>query len=115
MVLVGESAGDLLPEDPGLGEVDWFRRVGAGLSWGELSEGTVRPGIVIVQQVFGQDPSQMVLVDVQYPVRKLPAQGAGHPSQIAFARGACGGLARTLMGSALNTAWKSWRTGPRGP
>jgi hypothetical protein len=55
MVLMSESAEDLLPADPELGEVDWFRRVGVGLSWGELSEGTVRPGIVIVQQVFGPD------------------------------------------------------------
>ena len=55
------------------------RRVGVGLSWGELSEGTVRPGIVIVQQVVGQDPSQMVLVDDQHLVQELPAQGADHP------------------------------------
>jgi hypothetical protein len=47
--------------------------VGVGLSWGELSEGTVRPGIVIVQQVFGQDPSQMMLAYDQHPVKKLPA------------------------------------------
>jgi len=79
VVLAGESAQDLLPADPELGEVDWFRRVGVGLSWGELSEGTVRPGIVIVQQVLGQDPSQMVLAGDQHPVHKLPAQGADHP------------------------------------
>lgn len=46
VVLVGESAEDLLPPDPVLGEVDRFRRVGVSLSWGELAEGTVRPGIV---------------------------------------------------------------------
>jgi len=32
VVLVGESAEDLLPADPVLGEVDRFRRVGVGLS-----------------------------------------------------------------------------------
>ncbi len=79
VVLAGESAEDLLPADPVLGEVDCFRRVGVGLSWGELAEGTVRPGIVIVQQVFGQHPSQVVLADDQHPVQKLPAQGADHP------------------------------------
>ena len=49
VVLVGESAEDLLPADPGLGEVDRFRRAGISLSWGELAERTVRPGLVIVQ------------------------------------------------------------------
>jgi hypothetical protein len=42
VVLVGESAEDLLAADPALGEVDRFRRVGVGLSGGELAEGTVR-------------------------------------------------------------------------
>jgi len=49
------------------------------LRWGELAEGTVRPGIVIVEQVLGQNPSQVVLVDDQHPVQQLPAQGADHP------------------------------------
>jgi len=40
---VGESTEDLVPADPVLGEVDWFGRMGAGLSRGELAEGTVRP------------------------------------------------------------------------
>ena len=62
-----------------LGEVDWFRRMGADLSRGELAEGTVRPGIVVVQQVFGQHPAQMVLVDDQHPVQELPAQGTDDP------------------------------------
>jgi hypothetical protein len=44
---VGESAEDLLPTDPELGEVDRFRRVGVSLTWGELAEGTVRPGCVV--------------------------------------------------------------------
>ena len=63
VVLVGESAEDLLPADPELGEVDRFRRPGVSLSRGELAEGTVRPGSVIVPQVLGQRSSQVVLVD----------------------------------------------------
>src|SRR5215813_3810756 len=78
VVLVGESAEDLLPADPVHGEVDWFRRMGVGLSRGELAEGTVRPGLGV----------PMIL------------------SQIAFALGACGGLARILMPSAVSTASK---------
>jgi hypothetical protein len=53
VVLVGESAEDLLAADPELGEVDRFRRAGAGLSWCELAEGAVRPNVVVVQQVIG--------------------------------------------------------------
>ena len=63
VVLVGESAEDLLPADPELGEVDRFRRPGVSLSRGELAEGTVRPGSVIVPQVLGQRSSQVVLID----------------------------------------------------
>ena len=47
MVLVGESAEDLLPADPVLGEVDRFGRPGAGLGWGELAEAAARPGRVV--------------------------------------------------------------------
>jgi len=43
VVLVGESAEDLFPADRVLGEVDRFGWPGAGLSRGELAEGTVRP------------------------------------------------------------------------
>jgi hypothetical protein len=65
VVLVGEPAGDLLPADPEPGEVYRFERAGAGLSWCELAEGTVRPGGVAGRQVFGQHPSQVVLIDDQ--------------------------------------------------
>jgi hypothetical protein len=61
---VDESAEDLLPADPGLGEIDRFRRASISLSWGELAEGTVRPGLVVVQQVFGQHPSQVALMTI---------------------------------------------------
>jgi hypothetical protein len=54
VVLVGEPAEDLLPADPALGEVDRFWWAGVGLSWGELAEGAMRPGGVVVPQVFGQ-------------------------------------------------------------
>jgi len=40
VVLVGESAEDLLPADPVLGEVDRFGPLGLGLGRGELAEGS---------------------------------------------------------------------------
>src|ERR1035441_10581827 len=60
VVLVGESAEDLPPADPVVGEVDQLRRLGVSLSWGELAEETMRPGIVIVHQVFGQHLAQVM-------------------------------------------------------
>ena len=79
LVLVRESAEDLFPADPALGEVDWLRRPGVSLSRRELAEGTVRPGYVVMLKVFGQHPSQMALIDDQQPVEKFPAQGADDP------------------------------------
>ena len=81
VVLVGESAEDLFPADPVLGEVDRFGWPGVGLGRGELAEGAVRPGRVVVPQVFGQHPAQVVLIDDQQPVEELPAQGADDPSR----------------------------------
>jgi hypothetical protein len=46
LVLVRESAEDLFPADPVLGEVD-LQRPGVSLSRGELAEGAVRPGGVV--------------------------------------------------------------------
>jgi hypothetical protein len=34
----------------------------------------VRPGCVVVPQVLGQHPSQVVLIDDQHPVQELPAR-----------------------------------------
>ena len=65
--------------DPVLGEVDRLWWLSLGLSWCELAEGAVRPGSVIVPQVFGQRPSQVVLIDDQHPVKELPAEGADDP------------------------------------
>jgi hypothetical protein len=39
LVLVRESAEDLFPADPVIGEVDWLRRPGVSLSRRELAEG----------------------------------------------------------------------------
>ena len=39
----------------------------------------MRPGRVVVQQVLGQHPSQVVVIDDQQPVEEFPAQGAGDP------------------------------------
>ena len=79
VVLVGEPAENLLPADPVFGEVDRFWLTSAGLSWGELAEGAVRPGGVVMPQVLGQHLAQVVLIDDQQPVEELPAQGAVHP------------------------------------
>jgi len=104
VVLVGEAAEDLLAADPVLGEVDRFWRTGACLGWCELAEGAVRPGGVVVPQVLGQPPAQVLLVDDQQPVEELPGQVPMNLSQIAFALGACGGRATILMPSAVSTA-----------
>src|ERR1017187_5377663 len=74
LVFVYESAEDLFPADPVLGEVD-LRWPGVGLSRCELAEGTVRPGGVVMPQVFGQSLPQMMLIDDQHPVQEFPAQG----------------------------------------
>jgi len=76
---VGESAEDLLLADPALSKVDRFGWPGAGLSRGELAEGTVRPRCVVVPQVLVQHPAQMALIDDQQVVEELPAQGPDHP------------------------------------
>src|SRR6266542_1497348 len=52
LVLVRESAEDLFSADPVLGEVDRLRRPGVSLSGCELADGAVRPGGVVVPQVY---------------------------------------------------------------
>ena len=64
LVLVRESTEYLFPADPVLSEVD-LRRRGVSLSRCELAEGTVRPGCVVVAQVFGEHLAQVVLIDDQ--------------------------------------------------
>ena len=39
----------------------------------------MRPGCVVVPQVFGQHSAQVVFIDKQRPVEELPAQGTCHP------------------------------------
>jgi hypothetical protein len=51
---VGESPEGLFPADPAVGEADRFGWPGADSGWGELSEGTVRPGGIAMLQVPGQ-------------------------------------------------------------
>jgi hypothetical protein len=64
VVLVRESAEDLFAADLVLSEID-LRWPGVSLSRCELAEGTVRPGCVVVPQLLGQHPAQMVLIDDQ--------------------------------------------------
>jgi hypothetical protein len=66
-VLMGESAEDLLPADLVLGEADRLGWTGVCLSRGELVEGAMRPGRVVVPQVLDQHPTQVPLVDDQQP------------------------------------------------
>jgi hypothetical protein len=65
----------LLPADPVVGEVDRFGWPGVGLGRGELAEGTMRPGCVVVLLVFGQHSSQVLFIDDQQPVQEFTAQG----------------------------------------
>jgi hypothetical protein len=60
VVLMGESAEDLFAVDPVLGEVDGFGWAGLCLSRGELAEEAMRPGRVVVPQVLGQHPVQVL-------------------------------------------------------
>ncbi len=59
---------------PVLSQVD-LRWPGVSLSRCELAEGPVRPAGVVMPQLFGQHPAQMMLIDDQQPVHELPAQG----------------------------------------
>ena len=78
LVLARKPADDLLSADPVLGEVD-LRWPGVSLNRCELAEGTVRLGCVVVAQVPGQHPAQVVLIDDQQPAEELPARGADDP------------------------------------
>jgi hypothetical protein len=102
---VRESAEDLFPADPVLGEVDWLRP-GVSLSRRELAEGTVRPGYVVMLKVFGQHPSQMALIDDQQPVEKFPAQGTDDPFADRVRSWRLWWAGENLMPSAWNTASK---------
>ena len=93
LILVRETAEDPLPADPVLCEVD-LRRPGVGLSRWHLAQGAVRPGCVVVDQVFGQCPAQVMLVDDQQLVEEFAAQGADHP----FADGVRSGRLRRAEG-----------------
>lgn len=78
LVLVYEAAEHLFSVDPMLGEVDlgW---PGVSLGRRQLPERAVQPGDVVVGQVFGQCPAQVVLIDDQHAVEQLPAASADHP------------------------------------
>jgi len=84
VVLMGESAEDLFPADPVLGDVDRFGPPGIGLGRGELAEATVRPGSVVVPQVLGQHAAQVVLIDDQQPSKSSRRRVPMILSQIAL-------------------------------
>jgi hypothetical protein len=72
-----EAAEDLLSADPVLSEAG-LRWPGVSLSRWQLAQGAVRPGCVVVEQVFGQYPAQVVLAGDQQPAGELAAQCADH-------------------------------------
>jgi hypothetical protein len=77
LILVREAAEDPLSADPVLSEVD-PRWPGVGLSRWHLAQGAVRAECVVVEQVFGQYPAQVLLIDDPQPVEGLAAQSADH-------------------------------------
>jgi hypothetical protein len=106
LVLVCESTEDLFPADPVLGEVD-LRWPGAGLSRRELAERTEKAGLCCSCRRYSVSTrrrwcSLTISTRSKSSRRRVPII----LSQIAFAPGACGGLARILMPSAVNTASK---------
>jgi len=58
-------------------QVDQFWGPVLDLHRGQLVQGSVRSGSVEMRH--GDDPAQVPLVDVQYPVQQFPAQAADHP------------------------------------
>jgi hypothetical protein len=103
VVLVGESAENRSAAHLVIGEVNHWWGLGFALGRCELSEGSVWPRVIEVVQIDREDPVQVAFVDDQDPVEQLTAQGSIMRSQIAFARGAPGGLVRIRMPSAVNT------------
>jgi hypothetical protein len=71
---VRESAEDLFSADLVLGEVD-LRWPGVRLGRWQLAQGTVWPGGVVVQQVFGQYLAQVALADDQQPAGDFAPPG----------------------------------------
>ena len=67
----------LLSADPVLSEAG-LRRPGVRVSRGQLAQGAVRPGCVVVEQVCRQYPAQVMLAGDQQPAGELAAHGAGH-------------------------------------
>jgi hypothetical protein len=102
LVLVCEAAEDLLSADPVLGEVD-LRWPGVSLSRWQLAQGAVRPGCVAVDQVSGQYPAQVMLIDDQQPAGKLPAQGTDDRFADGVRSGRLRRAGQNLMPSAVNT------------
>jgi hypothetical protein len=82
---VGESAEDLLPADPVLGDANRFRLPGVGLGRGELAKGTVRTGSVVVLQVLGQHPSQVASLTISNRSKSSRRRVPMILSQMAFA------------------------------
>ena len=68
------------------------------------AQGAVRPGCVVVEQVFRQYPAQMMLAGDQQSAGELAAHCADHRAQTAFPVGACGGLRTMLLPATVKTA-----------
>jgi len=87
-----------------LGVTDWWRRVHG--ERGLLSQCPVRPMLVVVDQVLGQDPFEVPAAEDQHPVGALTSDGADEALGIGVARGALIGMRTIRMPSALKTSSK---------
>jgi hypothetical protein len=59
---------------PGLGITDVRRRF--YVEWGQLTQGPVRPVLVVMDHVFGQDLFQLSMTEDEHPVEALSTYGA---------------------------------------
>jgi hypothetical protein len=112
LVLVDQASEEALTPDPVGVEVGDGGRGGRGGRGGGFGavRGRLLPGLVgavpvVVPEVFGQDCASVGLV-VDMRSRSSRRRVPTALSRIAFALGACGGLSRISMSSALKTASK---------
>jgi hypothetical protein len=74
------------------------------LSGCELAQGAVRPGCVVMLQVFVQHRRRWCSLTISNRSKSSRRSVPIIRLQTAFALGACGGLARIRMSAAWNTA-----------
>lgn len=107
MVLVDQAVEDRLPPDGAdVGQIgDRPRDRGRGLGR-SLTAGLMRTMNVIVRGVFGEDLGQLLSLTISIQSRTSRRSVLTTRSQIAFARGACGGVLMIRIPSAWKTLSK---------